>query len=296
MTNDTDTRKTYGLLGKDISYSLSPAMHNAAFRHFGIPAEYKLFDIEEKDLESFFQKRVLGGEISGFNVTVPYKVRVYDMIEAESEGYIEGAANFVGAVNTVKVEDSKPMGYNTDGLGFERALADTGIDPEGKKVFVLGAGGAGRTICVYLAYLSRKRPEKIYTYDLDPSRTDSLLQFIRDNRERFPVSVEAGDINKDLAECDFIINATPIGTKENDTSPVPVEYLKTGMSVYDLVYARETALVAGAKQKGLKASNGLGMLISQGALAFRIWTDNIFKLGDIEKVMEKAARAELGTA
>ena len=118
MTNGKGGRATYGLLGRNISYSLSPVMHNAAFKHFGIPAVYKLFDIEESELDSFFRDLVSGAGISGINVTVPYKIWFHDELKARKEHDVDGSAESLGVVNTVKVEGPHLTGYNTDGRGF----------------------------------------------------------------------------------------------------------------------------------------------------------------------------------
>ncbi|MFC1549157.1 shikimate dehydrogenase family protein, partial [Candidatus Omnitrophota bacterium] len=112
MENDNDTKKTYGLLGRNISYSLSPTMHNAAFRHFGISAEYKLFDVEESKIDDFFNE-FLNGKISGFNVTVPYKIKVHDMLWDRDDSRLTAEIERLGTVNTVVLEESgMPHGYN----------------------------------------------------------------------------------------------------------------------------------------------------------------------------------------
>ncbi len=296
MANGKGSKTTYGLLGRNIGYSLSPAMHNAAFKRFGISAAYKLFDIEESDLDSFFRDLVSGAGISGINVTVPYKIVVHDMLKASAKHDIDDSAEFLGAVNTVKVEGPRLAGYNTDGKGFyESLLEDTGFKLKGRNVFILGAGGAGRTICMYLANLGENRPEKIHVYDPEELRLHTLINICKHKVDQdICEPVKKGDIGKKVEGCDLIINATPLGTKEGDPLPIPGDHLKKGMVLYDLVYARETELVTIAREKGLVAVDGLGMLVNQGALAFNIWTGK--PLGEVKEVMKEALQEALGRA
>lgn len=278
MTEDSQT-ELYGLLGKNINYSLSPCMHNAAFRHFKIQAAYELFDIEEKDLNKFLEEKVFSGMLNGFNVTVPYKVRIKDMLGSLSGQslVIDEEVNILSAVNTVKIKDRKIFLYNTDGKGFYKSLIeDAAFNPQGKKVFIVGAGGAGRTVAYFLKFLCPAQPEAVYMYDVDEERLGS--------------SVIKGKIvpalPQKISECDLVINATPLGTKDRDIPPFDFRFLKKGMVVYDLVYARETELLKYSKQKGITAINGKGMLINQAALAFNIWTQK--SLDDVRKIMKDA--------
>ncbi len=297
MTNDTHSRKTYGLLGKNISYSLSPVMHNAAFRHFGISAKYELFDIKEKDLESFFQKRVLGGKMNGFNVTIPYKMTVCDMLKTREDCVLDETAGSLGAVNTVKVEEEGLRGFNTDSRGFREAVSEE-IAPglkalADKKVFVLGAGGASRAACFSLAS-SEPAPKKIFVFDIDGTKLSSMVDFFESCfGAGILTGVTEGDIPRKLSESVLLINATPLGTRKGDPLPVRPDLLHENIMVYDLVYARETELVKEATKKGLKATGGLGMLVNQAALAFDIWSVENFYLGDIKEIMKKAALEEL---
>jgi shikimate dehydrogenase len=293
MAQDNDTKSTYGLLGRNISYSLSPVMHNAAFRHFGVPAEYKLFDIEEDDLNDFFRKNVLGGYLGGFNITVPYKIKMLEVIQncalvrAEKDRSVE----LVGAINTVKVNGKRLGVYNTDIDGFfDSLIEDLGFEPgRWKNYFVFGAGGAGRAICLFLASL--KYSEKVKVHDVDEKKLGDLMKGYKASPSADKISpVRADDLQKEIRHCDLIINATPVGTKEDDPPLFALEYLGKGMAVYDLVYARETDLVKEARAKGLKASGGLGMLIGQGARAFNIWTGK--PLEETRKVMREALKTK----
>ncbi|MFH1552786.1 MAG: shikimate dehydrogenase [Candidatus Omnitrophota bacterium] len=289
-----DRKKTYGILGKKISYSLSPVMHNAAFRHFGIPGEYKIFDVAESELDGFFQSIVSDGAIRGINVTVPYKVKVKEMLE-ERDSFMGDDVKILGAVNTVKVDGQDLSGFNTDGRGFYEALmASPDLDPKGKDILVMGAGGAGRAICLYLALLCENTPKTIKVFDVDKRKLGHLKAFFdeSDNPDIFRPVETPEDIPGAIKGCYMIVNATPLGTKEGDPMPVSPDLLREGMVVYDLVYARETELIKIAKEKSLTTVNGLGMLVNQGALAFNLWTQK--PLTEIREVMAEALREELG--
>ena len=294
MTNTNTAMKRYGLLGRNISYSLSPAMHNAAFKHFGIQAEYEIFDVEADNLEAFFTEYILGGKLSGLNVTVPYKVTIKEMTEKSQVRSVSIASfpQLAGAVNTLKMEGSSISAFNTDGEGFYTSLReDLGFDPAGKDVFVLGAGGAGRVVALFLASLGEDAPKNINVYDVDAEQLAALRSTVGRYRGSGVIDSHV-EVVKDLsgiAKFDLIVNTTPLGTKEGDKMPIPaasVEQLKKKTVVYDLVYARETELVKSVREKGLRASNGEGMLAGQGALSFEKWTGK--PLGEIKPVIRKA--------
>lgn len=284
-----DGTNRYGLLGRDIAYSLSPAMHNAAFKYFGMHAEYELFDCD--DIDKFFQDKVETGKLSGFNVTVPYKIDAFKRVNV-----LNPEAKYLGTVNTVTVKNKQMIGDNTDGKGFYRSLKeDLAFDTSGKNIFIFGIGGAGRAIGKYLASekMGESRPDSIYVYDTYEA---SVLSLINDKTEGVEhgifVRVKENEIAKRMDESALLINATPLGTKEGDErSAIPLEGLKKGMAVYDLVYARETALIKAAEEKGLIAINGLGMLVNQAALAFEIWTGKPFD--EVREVMKDAAIEEI---
>lgn len=297
MTEQRATMK-YGLLGRNISYSLSPAMHNAAFKHFGIHAEYGLFDVEENGLDGFIWDRILKGEVSGFNVTVPHKMRMKALLEGCSllEVSCDECADIIGAANTVKVDGKKVEIFNTDAPGFCDSLKkDAGFDPAGgKEFFVAGAGGAGRAVSLYLAMMTDN--VRINVYDVDSERLSALGLVFDKHSEVLGVDVyrpihAPGEIPAVLSGCDLVVNATPLGTKDGDPVPVPLGSLKVGMTVYDLVYARRTELMMYAAEKGIKAANGLGMLVGQGARAFAIWTGKDPE--EAGKVMREAAHGAL---
>ncbi|MBL7072316.1 MAG: shikimate dehydrogenase [Candidatus Omnitrophica bacterium] len=295
---DQNSKKLYGLLGRNISYSLSPAMHNAAFKHFGIPAEYVIFDKKPEELKSFFENEVLTGKISGLNVTVPYKLDVKKILD-EYGAEVEPLAKLSGAVNTIMVADGKLKGYNTDASGFLKSLnEDAGYrsQPHNGSVFVIGAGGGSHAVCFVLAS-TYSELKNIYVYDEKETQADILKENFQNARKVFPHIpdvlriVEENEREEIIKTCNLIANTTPCGTNVGDPIPISPEWLKPGMTVYDLVYARETELIKAAKEKGLKASGGLGMLVMQGAMSFGLWTGE--KIEEIKNIMKQAALEKL---
>jgi shikimate dehydrogenase len=279
MTGERRTDGIYGLLGRNIDYSLSPLMHNAAFEYHQIPAEYRLFDIPDDELGDFLIQAVKGGNISGLNVTVPYKMKVRPVLENDPdiEVITDDWIDLLGAVNTVKIEGNRVRLSNTDTQGFIRSLrTDTGYDvSKADEIFIAGAGGAGRAISLYLAMVSRG--VRINVYDIDDEKLLSLKETFDANLDvlgsnELNLISPDGDMEKVVRGCSLVVNATPLGVRPDDRTPVPVEALPEDAAVYDLVYARRTELVRRARERGLKATGGLGMLVAQGALTFTIWT------------------------
>lgn len=259
---------TYGLIGHPVGHSLSPAMHNSAFKALKIDAEYKLFDVPPEGLEKFL-KNIPKEGISGANVTIPHKVKAKEYIQ--KHGDLNENAKKLGAVNTIKVIGQKLAGYNTDGPGFYRSLIeDLRFEPEGKTIFVLGAGGAARAIVMYLG----SSPKKIYVSDIEKSAADEVKKQFGQYYD--PMKVEAVDVlslKKYSRDIDLLIQATPIGMKDGDPSPVDLSLLDSNIKIYDLVYNRPaTKLVEEASRMKINAVTGLGMLLYQGVIAFELWT------------------------
>lgn len=259
----------YGLVGYPVKHSLSPAMQNAAFKELGIDAEYSLFEIEPKALGDFLGSLKAKG-ISGLNVTIPHKIKAKEYLE--KNGSLDANAERLGAVNTIKVTDDGLCGYNTDGPGFYRSLVeDLRLEPEGKNVFVIGAGGAAKAIIMYLG----NAPKKISVYDIDGNKAGDLVKHYASyfDANRLHIITGEGAMKAALGESELLINATPIGMNEADPSPVDRALFHTGLYVYDLVYNRPyTRLVKEANSAKVHAVTGLGMLLYQGAIAFEIWT------------------------
>ena len=279
--------KIFGLLGYPIKHSFSPIMHNAAFRELGISAEYQLFEKSPSELNSFL-KGMTSQDIFGLNVTVPYKERVLDFIKLKSEQrYLEN----IGAVNTIVKTNNEFLGFNTDIAGFQRHLHEQ-IDPLGKRVALLGAGGASRAISYVLA---KEGVEKISIFDIDKKKARSVVSMLG---EIFP-DFEILDVNSiselDIRNKDILINATPIGLRESDPCLIDSSLLHKNLFVYGLIYNPSlTKLLCKAKKKGAKTANGLGMLLYQGVLSFMHFSGIDISFEDIAGIMKKALKHELG--
>ncbi|MCF7907882.1 MAG: shikimate dehydrogenase [Candidatus Omnitrophica bacterium] len=291
----------YGLVGFPIKHSFSPAMHNAAFAACNISAEYKLFEVESPELENFLLKR---NDIAGFNITIPHKVKACQILEKNfpfnknSKATLDDLyyVKLSGAVNTVKRKGEGADYYNTDARGFLRSLKeDLQFEPEAKTVLLIGCGGVGRAV---LAALSWKNggAEKIYIYDLNQKAIDSLQRhFLTLPQEWRAIAdkkievISQDKIAEKIKESQLLVNATPLGMKEGDPSPIDKNMLHKDLFVYDVVYNRNTELISDAKARCSAVSGGLGMLLYQGVAAWELWTK---KTAPVE-VMRKTLNEEI---
>ncbi|WP_099211939.1 shikimate dehydrogenase [Thermococcus henrietii] len=250
---DAETR-LYGVIGFPVRHSLSPAMHNAAFRELGINAVYLAFEVPPERL-GMAVDGVRGLGVKGLNVTMPHKTAVMEHIDG-----LSGDAEEIGSVNTI-VNEGELLGYNTDGIGARRAL-EMVTRLEGKDVLVLGAGGAGRAIAYELSKTSN-----VVVLNRTPGKARAL--------ERFGVigdALTADNLRRYIREADILINATSVGMN-SDESPVPADLLREGLVVMDVVYKPlRTRLLREAAERGCVTVDGLWMLVHQGAESFRLWT------------------------
>ncbi len=255
--NITGRTKITGLFGYPVEHTLSPAMHNAAFERLGLDYCYLPFLVHPDSLGKAVEA-VRALNMAGVNVTVPHKEAVIPFMDEVSE-----EASFIGAVNTVVNRDGRLTGYNTDGRGFMRSLEENGIGISGKNVLVVGAGGASRAVGYYLS----EKAERLFIHDIDKKKLDRLASDLLQIRG----NVSAISLIDDLSRFDIIVNATPLGLKEGDPSPVDIGALLPEQTVCDLIY-KKTYLLDKAAQKGCRTMDGLGMLLWQGVLAFELWT------------------------
>lgn len=280
-------KKIYGILGHPVRHSFSPAMQGAAFGACGIDAEYRLFDVEPGALEDFLENLPSSG-ISGLNVTIPHKIAARAFLERN--GSLDDNAERLGAVNTIKLAEGEARGYNTDGPGFYRSLVeDLRFEPEGRSIFVLGAGGAATAVVMYLG----NGPRRITVYDPDRCRLSGLIEHHKryfDPKRLSAVGREG--IGEAVEKADLIVNATPVGMRDGDPSPIDKKYLRAGLFVYDLVYNRpSTRLVKDANGAKCHAVNGLGMLLYQGAVSFEIWTGLKAPVDKMRRALQEAIKA-----
>lgn len=260
--------KLYGLFGYPAKHTFSPLMHNAAFQKLGINSLYLAFSVPPARLGQAL--RAIGAlGLGGVNLTIPHKEAALAYLDELSP-----EARLIGAVNTVVVKDGRLVGHNTDGLGFVASLKKDGRwKPQGKSVFILGSGGAGKAIAVELA---RAGVRVITLADLLPERARAIALNINRN---FPgckarvCSLNKDALAKDIGSSELLVNATPQGMKPSDRLPIDPGYLHKHLMVYDLIYnPPETKLLKCARSHGLKAFSGLGMLLYQGAASFKLWT------------------------
>ncbi len=257
----------YGVFGDPVKHSKSPIMLNRAFRETGLNAAYSAYHVAPERLgEAIAGIRALG--FGGVNVTIPHKVEVMRYLDE-----IDADARAIGAVNTVVHRDGRLIGYNTDGIGYVRSLKDeTGIQLAGKRILLLGAGGAARGVAYALA---NEQPERIWIANRTKERAIELAQAIS---ARVPSTGIGMDELDAAGAIDLIVNTTSSGMHPHvDELPVPLDWLERragiDVTVSDLIYnPLETRLLSLAAGKGARTHGGLGMFINQGAYAFEYWT------------------------
>jgi len=264
--------KKVGVIGWPIEHSLSPAMHNAAFKALGMDWEYDKYAIPP-DIVKLSLREFRDANFVGLNVTVPHKQAVMPFVKPDE------IARAVGAVNTIDLRTNKAT--NTDVAGFMGDLAAHGIKPKaGMKVVVLGAGGAARAAVYGLA----EAGAQIAIINRTPEHAQTLIDSLR-------VPAQVADVSA-VADAELIVNCTSAGMSPKiDESPLPDDApLQKGVIVYDMVYRpAKTALMRHAETVGGGTVGGLGMLARQGAAAFRLWTG----IEPPIDVMLAAAQAEL---
>jgi shikimate dehydrogenase len=255
--------KLYGLVGFPIQHSLSPRMHNAAFSALKIKAKYKLFELPAEQIGDFFNN-LKKNNICGFNVTIPYKEKVLPYLNIKSFGVRE-----IGAANTVVVaKNGKLKGFNTDFAGFHRHLKELKVKP--KHVAIIGAGGAAKAVCFALG---KMKAEEICIYDIDAYKSLGLVSQFKDVFSQIKFSAVARIDEFNLRDKDLLVNASPVGMRSDDPCLVEAIMMHKDLFVYDVIYnPAETKLIAQAKKAGARFSNGLGMLLYQGMLAFSHFT------------------------
>ncbi len=253
-----------GLLGWPVHHSLSPAMHNAAFRALGLDWAYLPLAVPPESLpEALAGLKALG--FRGVNVTIPHKEKVLAGLDE-----VAPEARSLGAVNTVVITDGRLAGHNTDVAGFLAALDTAGCAP--CRAVVLGAGGAARAA----VYALLSRGVTVIVANRSPQRAQGLVASLSaPSRRADTCTLETQPLRDALSRSDLLVNATPAGMwPDVDATPLPAgTRLHDGLAVMDLVYnPLETLLLRQARQAGAKTINGLDMLIHQGAAAFRLWT------------------------
>ena len=271
---EKQVKKLFGVLGNPIGHTMSPAMHNDLFSLYNMDAIYLPFQVKDEDLHDAVNGlRALGAV--GFNVTIPHKSKIIPFLDE-----VDDLAASIGAVNTVVNQNGKLIGYNTDGLGFLKGLNGIVSEVKGKRILVIGAGGAARAIYFTLA---KENPIQI---DIANRTVEKAVGLIAEcpypNSSRAFTIEEAGKL---VGEYDLFIQTTMIGMSPKITEqPLSLQNLSTQTVVCDIIYnPLETRFLHEASEKGATVQNGIDMFVYQGALAFEKWT-GIFP--DIKRMKE----------
>jgi len=257
-----------GLIGDPVEHSMSPAMQNAAFRKLELDYIYVPFRVKSTELgQAIAGMRALN--IRGLNVTAPHKVAVVQFLDE-----LDHLAEKIGAVNTIVNDDGVLTGYNTDATGFLQALLEREIEPAGKRVVILGAGGAARAIAFILAERGATLVILNRALELDWAEELALRLSATFNKKIEALALNQENLMPALDKADILVNATSVGMAPivNET-PVPADLLHPNLIVYDIVYNPvKTRLLREAEVVGASTIGGVDMLVWQGALAFEKWT------------------------
>jgi len=274
----------FAVLGHPIGHTLSPVMHNAAFRALGMDAVYLAFNVAPEHLPAVIEAMEHMG-FRGVNLTVPLKEVAYHALAD-----LDPSAQMLGAVNTLERCSHGWRGHNTDGYGFVQALYEAfGIRVGGLSVLVLGVGGAGRAVAITCA---SEGARKLFLTDAAPARAQQVAQALSQTCPALPVitvPAKAEALERTAREADLIVQATPVGMRPEDPPLLGPNAFRRGHFVLDLIYMYPcTAFMRVAAEAGAKTVNGLGMLLHQGARAFDIWTGRSAPLDVMRTALEAA--------
>jgi shikimate dehydrogenase len=281
-----------GVFGQPIAHSRSPQIQNAALAASNLKMRYARFEIAPDELST-----ALGSlarlDFVGLNLTLPHKTAAVALVDEVDE-----TARKVGAINTIKVQDGRLRGFNTDGRGFARGIREEfSVDLRDLRILVLGAGGAARAIALQCA---KENCERLVIANRDLARANALCEplraFFAGPRVLGPVArlqaigLDEAALRFQIGNTDLVVNATPVGLNHGEASPIPARLLAPHLMVYDTIYSRGlTALVSAAMEAGARAANGQSMLLHQGALAFEIWFDRAAPIEQMRKALFAAA-------
>ncbi|WHZ26998.1 MAG: Shikimate 5-dehydrogenase I alpha [Nitrospira sp.] len=270
-----------GVIGNPVGHSLSPAIHNAAFRELGLNFVYLAWQVETIG-DAIKGLRALGN-FRGASVTIPHKVAAIPFLD-----HVEMTAQRIGAINTIVAEKGELTGYNTDATGALRALREGGVELKGRRIVVLGSGGAARAIAFALAVESGV--EKLTLLGIDDSERVGLAQDIRSHAalKVDELHLDESTLRRVLPDAQVLIHCTPVGmAPKADTSCVPASLLHADLSVMDIVYnPLETRLLKDAKRAGCRTIPGLEMFLNQAITQFELWTNQSAPVDVMRMVLE----------
>ncbi|MFW5885875.1 MAG: shikimate dehydrogenase [Halanaerobium sp.] len=283
---DSET-KLYGLLGKSLSHSISPSLHNNGFRDLGINAIYLMLETRDQDLGEYITSlKNLG--FAGWNVTIPHKESIIPYLNGFSS-----LARAAGAVNTVLNRRGRLTGYNTDVIGFQRQVEEAGVKVKDKRAVVIGAGGAARAVIAAMVQLDLK---DITIINRTVENAKELAELFREEnaKQNFDFcSLEEQEYADVLKAADLVVDTTPVGMYSNDIKNIVInpDYLHEKQLVIDLVYnPLKTKILKEAEKRGAQIGNGLPTLIYQAEASFKLWTQEMPKKKKWLEIGENAVR------
>lgn len=261
-----------GIYANPARHSLSPKMHNLSFSKLGIDAVYLAFEVTKEALPTQIQA-IRNMQMLGVNLSMPHKVAAIDFVDELSP-----AAKIIGAINTIVNHEGTLIGHNTDGIGFMTSLAEKKIDIIGQTITIIGAGGAATAMITQAAldgvkqiYVLNRPSANFKTYQ---EKVKKIMKATNCPIELISLEDKA-IVHQVVNKSQLLVNATSVGMYPNiDELPIDKEVLTAELPVYDTIYhPRETKLLKLATEKGAVTINGLGMLVHQGAAAFKLWTN-----------------------
>lgn len=272
MTQITGHTQLTGLLGSPVSHSISPMMHNEAFKQLNLDYVYLAFDIGVEELSSVVEGfRTMN--VRGYNLTMPHKNAMCSLCDSLSP-----AAEIIGAVNTVVNDNGHLTGYTTDGIGYMRSLKEDGHHIIGKKMTLLGAGGAATSIFVQAALDGVSEISIFNRRSPFWKRAEQIVEMLKEHTNCKISLYDYEDPNilkREISESAILTNGTSVGMASNIEQSLITDtsVFHKDLIVSDVIYnPRETLLLRQAKEAGCKTQNGLSMLLYQGAEAFKLWT------------------------
>lgn len=261
--------KLIGLIGSPVQNSGSPKIHNAVFEHLGLDYAYIAFDVDNDRLEDTVRGMAAMGFL-GYNVTTPCKTFVLPFLDEVSE-----AAEIMGAVNTVVIQDGRSLGDNADGAAFMRNLVLNGVDIRGKKITVMGAGGAGSALATQAALDGVAEIDLFNRKDEFFTGAEELIERLKDHSPCKVVLYDLEDeeqLRTSIDDSMLLVNATSVGTPEVPGCLVSQDMLHKDLIMADVVYVpRDTQFVELGHANGNKVIDGSGMFMQQAAIGERLW-------------------------
>ncbi len=265
------------ILGHPLGHTLSPLMHNEAFRALRLPWAYAALDIASNEVKKALDV-LRAPNAYGANVTVPYKEAVLPYLQR-----VEKDVQWLGSVNTIYRRGKKIFGTSTDGEGFLRSLGVWRKKLRGSRGLLIGAGGAAKAVAGALA---QSGVRGFYVANRSPEKARSLVRVLLKRYPRVRIgSISLKEGERLLTRCDWVVQATSVGLKTEDPSPLSLEGARKTTLVIDLIYHRETVFLKEARRRRMPNLDGIGMLLHQGALSFEYWTGERAPLMVMQKVL-----------